>query len=366
MFNHLPPLSGPVDASEEPTLTLNIKTKRNMPAFAGYVAGSVKTGRAEILLNIDALLWASVEADESGEFRRATIDSLAHEFIHAMEEHFGLLFDEEKVEAAIARVRGTATTTPNKPDADSRRAQCREHHDSGQRCQLEHPHIGRMHNSGDYSWPNLAAAAAVPSPPAQEWKDISVAQDRSVLVPVVTDAVTDSAARFKKLFVPITYEPCGGDTLAVRMCKKIYNLTALAKFHSTPIGPDELRTINSAAFAGLEGDDEIALPPSPPVADSPTDKLLKAFALLMDAAYRKEYGDDVACLYCGVVVHVPPGTAKRFTHDPVCPIVAADSTIRAFHKATAHLNDCSIVAPCDACLGFASAPSASAGAASKE
>jgi hypothetical protein len=85
-------------------LTLDIQTKRGMPGFACYLAGTVKTGRVQIRLNIDALLWAMVD-DEPGEFRRHMIDCLAHEFIHACEDHFGLLFDEAAVEASIARVR---------------------------------------------------------------------------------------------------------------------------------------------------------------------------------------------------------------------------------------------------------------------
>lgn len=97
--------------SDQKVLTLEVKTKRHMPGFAGYLAGSVLTGRVQILLNIDALLWASVEG-ASGEFKRSTIDCLAHEFIHALEEQFGLLFDEEAVEASIARVRAA-----QQPDA---------------------------------------------------------------------------------------------------------------------------------------------------------------------------------------------------------------------------------------------------------
>lgn len=103
--------------------------------------------------------------------------------------------------------------------------------------------------------------------------DKKLAEVSSPATPQVSNYVTESAARFKKFFVPVTYESLDGDTLAVRMCKKIYNLTALAKFHDTPIGPDELRTINSAAFAGLEGEDEItegAASPSTPERYSPS------------------------------------------------------------------------------------------------
>jgi hypothetical protein len=92
-------------------LTLQIRTVRNIPAFAGYVAGTAKTGRAQIVVNLDALLWASVEG-QPGDFRRALVDSLAHEFIHALEESFGLLVDEEAVEAAIARARAADEATP--------------------------------------------------------------------------------------------------------------------------------------------------------------------------------------------------------------------------------------------------------------
>jgi hypothetical protein len=86
-------------------MTLGVETaKPGMPAFAAYVAGTVKTGKAMILVNLDASLWSLVEHPDLG-FRRLVIDCLAHEFIHALEEKFGLLFDEEAVEASIARVR---------------------------------------------------------------------------------------------------------------------------------------------------------------------------------------------------------------------------------------------------------------------
>lgn len=93
-------------------LTLHIRTKRGMPAFGAYFAGSVKTGTARILLNIDALLWSMVDEGERGDFRRAVIDTLTHEFVHALEDHFGLLFDEELVERSIGRVRQERAAKP--------------------------------------------------------------------------------------------------------------------------------------------------------------------------------------------------------------------------------------------------------------
>lgn len=59
--------------------------------------------------------------------------------------------------------------------------------------------------------------------------------------------------------------------------------------------------------------------------------LLEAFALLMESSYRQEYGDDVTCLHCGVVVRVPKGTARRFEHDAMCPVRSADTAIRDYH-----------------------------------
>lgn len=99
----------PLAAGPTHRLTLDIRTTRKYPAFAAYLAGSVKTGRAQIRLEIDKLLWASVEG-EPGEFKRSVIDCLAHEFIHALEDQFGLLFDEEAVEASIQKVRDGAVS----------------------------------------------------------------------------------------------------------------------------------------------------------------------------------------------------------------------------------------------------------------
>lgn len=86
-------------------LTLEVETSRNPGGFGGYFAGTVKKGKARIFVNVDAMAWAAAEHGERGDFKRMFIDTLAHEFIHALEDSFDLLFDEEAVEAAIEAVR---------------------------------------------------------------------------------------------------------------------------------------------------------------------------------------------------------------------------------------------------------------------
>lgn len=93
-------------ADPKPGLTLEVKTNRKIPAFAGYLAGTAKTGTARMLVNLDATAWACVEHPDLS-FRRLVIEHLGHEFMHALEEVFGLLVDEEAIEKAIERVRET-------------------------------------------------------------------------------------------------------------------------------------------------------------------------------------------------------------------------------------------------------------------
>lgn len=71
----------------------------------------------------------------------------------------------------------------------------------------------------------------------------------------MTDAMATSAAQFRTLFVPVTYDDKADDTLEVRMLKKIHNITAWAKHRGTPLTEGELRQIHSAAVAALEGPD---------------------------------------------------------------------------------------------------------------
>jgi hypothetical protein len=85
-------------------LTMEAQTDRDIPAFAGYLAGTAKTGTARMLVNLDATAWACVEHPDLS-FRRLVIEHLGHEFMHALEEVFGLLVDEDAIEKAIERVR---------------------------------------------------------------------------------------------------------------------------------------------------------------------------------------------------------------------------------------------------------------------
>lgn len=72
--------------------------------FGCYFAGSARRGEARIVLDCDAMAWA-LAAGRGVRFRRMFIDCLAHEFIHACEDLFGLMFNERAVEQSIARVR---------------------------------------------------------------------------------------------------------------------------------------------------------------------------------------------------------------------------------------------------------------------
>lgn len=82
-------------------IKVGILPAKDMPeAFAAYIAGSpADCGAAMILVNVEGIVQASAEQDMS--FQRVFIESAMHEFGHALDEAFGLLFDEAAIEKAV-------------------------------------------------------------------------------------------------------------------------------------------------------------------------------------------------------------------------------------------------------------------------
>ena len=62
-----------------------------------------------------------------------------------------------------------------------------------------------------------------------------------------------AAAFARRFFKPVTYEVADGDSLQRRMLIKVYNAVATAP--DGAIERELKRTIQSAAFAGLDGED---------------------------------------------------------------------------------------------------------------
>lgn len=72
--------------------------------FGAYFSGSAKRGRALIVVDCDAVAWACA-AERSLRFKRLFIETIGHEFMHAVEDLFGVMFNERAIEGAIARAR---------------------------------------------------------------------------------------------------------------------------------------------------------------------------------------------------------------------------------------------------------------------
>jgi hypothetical protein len=87
-------------------IVLSVKHRRlNGVGFGGYIEGtSRRRGHAHILVDLDAIAYVAA-MHGTKEFKRTFIETVAHEFMHALEDRFGLMFNEKRVEAAIRRGR---------------------------------------------------------------------------------------------------------------------------------------------------------------------------------------------------------------------------------------------------------------------
>jgi hypothetical protein len=80
---------------ERKRLTLEVRHRRlKGQGFGCYFAGSAKRGKAIIVVDCDALAWLSATT-RGQSFKRNFIETVGHEFMHALEESFGLLFNEK-------------------------------------------------------------------------------------------------------------------------------------------------------------------------------------------------------------------------------------------------------------------------------
>ncbi len=83
--------------------------------------------------------------------------------------------------------------------------------------------------------------------------DWSAASPALAAPPQMSEHHVQAAARAKAMFVPMLYKVHESDDLSMRMLKKIYNVAAMVKHRDGIIMADELRSIHSAAFAGIDG-----------------------------------------------------------------------------------------------------------------
>lgn len=82
-------------------IAFSIKPNNNIPAFAGYLSGSVKEPEAKIVVNIEAMVNAAAEYHEEVSFEEIFTTSVVHEMLHAIQELYGREFDESEVERAV-------------------------------------------------------------------------------------------------------------------------------------------------------------------------------------------------------------------------------------------------------------------------
>lgn len=78
-----------------PEINIKIWRDNSLPAFAAWCAGSLESEGA-ILLNVRAHFDAARDLDDDA--FALMMQTLTHEFGHALEEYFGREFDEERVQ----------------------------------------------------------------------------------------------------------------------------------------------------------------------------------------------------------------------------------------------------------------------------
>lgn len=83
-------------------MKIDLEVVNGIPAFAAYVAGSVKEGPARIIVNMQDLL-ETVKEDEDPRIALAEVmsETIVHELLHAFQDIFNQAFRELDVEQAI-------------------------------------------------------------------------------------------------------------------------------------------------------------------------------------------------------------------------------------------------------------------------
>jgi hypothetical protein len=84
-------------------IRFSITPENEIPAFAGYLSGSVKEPEAKIVVNIEAMVNASADAGNDISFEEIFTTSVVHEMLHAIQDLYRREFDEEEVEEILAK-----------------------------------------------------------------------------------------------------------------------------------------------------------------------------------------------------------------------------------------------------------------------
>lgn len=95
-------------------IDIKVIIKDDMPAFAGFLAGSVTEGEPIVAISLQNMLGAYVCVDVPREELPYMIaECLMHEIVHALEELFDVPFSEEKIEGLIEEYQKRAQETPS-------------------------------------------------------------------------------------------------------------------------------------------------------------------------------------------------------------------------------------------------------------
>lgn len=88
--------------------TFKIYRDDDLPAFAGWVANSLKSNNPTILMNVEITMSPWFDQEDGNEIEIDTnerklmiIENLMHEFGHAMQEYLDREFNEEELEKII-------------------------------------------------------------------------------------------------------------------------------------------------------------------------------------------------------------------------------------------------------------------------
>jgi hypothetical protein len=78
-----------------------ITPDNEIPAFAGYLSGSVREPEIKVVVNIEAMVNAVADKENEITFEQIFVTSVVHELLHAVQEIYHREFDEEEVERVL-------------------------------------------------------------------------------------------------------------------------------------------------------------------------------------------------------------------------------------------------------------------------
>ena len=82
-------------------IKVSITPKNDIPAFAGYLSGSVYHPEAKIVVNLEAMVNAAADRENEVSFEEIFVVSVVHELLHAVQDIYHKEFDEDEVERVL-------------------------------------------------------------------------------------------------------------------------------------------------------------------------------------------------------------------------------------------------------------------------